>query len=155
MNVLMALEGVLRSTSGIPIREGISLYRLLCPAHRVVLCLDGPSAEVERWLHLQGLNLHDHIADDRIGLVGMDLRSRQIAVERAMGPVDLLIDPSPDRCSTGLEMGITTLLFLQPRYIRPEFQPKRDRGLRPWAQVSEALEQQRLLEQDPRLREPE
>ena len=151
----MALEGVLRSTSGIPIREGIALYRVLCSAHRVVLCLDGPSGEVERWLHLQGLTLHDHLLDDRVGLVGIDLRNRQIAVERSMGPVDLLIDPSPDRCSTGLQMGITTLLFLQPQYIRPEFQPNREHGVRPWAQVSEALEQQRLLEQDPRLREPE
>lgn len=151
MNVLLALEGVLRSATGIPIPAGIAMYRALCQAHRVVLCLDAPLAQAERWLLLEGLSAHDHAIDDSVSWPGMDLRERQIDVQRALGAVDLLVDPHPDRCAKGLQKGVTSLLFLHPQYLRPEFQPGRRRGVRTWSSIEQEIEQQARIQADARL----
>lgn len=151
MNVLLALEGVLRSATGIPIHHGMSLYWSLCSQHRVVLCLDGPTPAAERWLMLEGLTAHDHMIDASVARVGMDLRDRQSDVERSMGTVDLLVDPSPERCAKGLQKGITSLLFLHPQYLRPEFRPDSHKPIRAWSQIEAEIEQQALISRDPRL----
>lgn len=151
MNVLMSLEGILRSATGIPLGSGIALYRSLAAQHRLVLCLDGPLAGSERWLMMERIDAHDHVIDSSVARAGMDLRDRQVDVERSMGAVDLLIDPDPQRCARGLQKGVTSLLYLHPKYMRPEFQPGQRRGVRTWASIEDEIERQERIRTDARL----
>lgn len=151
MTILIACEGVLRTPVGAPIQEGITLYRAMCAVSRVVLCLDTPLPNVDRWLRDRGLTQHDHAMDSSVGYAGVDLRMRQIDIERVNGNIDLLIEPNPDRAATALQKGVTTLLFLPPKYMRPEFRPDLGRRVKPWAVIAAELEAQKEIERDSRL----
>lgn len=153
MNILLALEGVLRSTVGAPIHDGLRLYRTLCSEHKVTLALDGPMREAHQWLVVNGCDIHDDALDDFVAIEGTDLRERQIGILRARaGSLDMLIDPSPERVARGMHLGLTSLLFAHPRYARPEFQPNSFTGPRPWSEIAEELDRQAGIASDTRLR---
>lgn len=151
MTVLIACEGVLRDNVGTPIPEGISLYAMLCQGYRVTLCLDSPLPQVEHWLRVNGLDRHDHVIDTSVAYAGTDLRDRQIAVERTLSRVDMLLDPSPERVASGMRHGIPSLLFAHPRYARPEFRPDLTRKVRPWEEIAAEIDAQKEIERDQRL----
>lgn len=151
MTVLVALDGVLRTPTGAPIPEGISLYAMLCQGFRVTLCLDGPLSQHERWLLNNGFTMHDDVMDDSLAMAGMDLRDRQVDVARNLGSVEMHVDPSPERVARSFQKGIVSLLFLKPAYLRPEFRPDLAKPLRPWAAIAEEIDAQAELERDKRL----
>lgn len=151
MTVLIACEGVLRNTTGAPIPEGISLYAMLCQGYRVSLCLDSPLREVEHWLRVNGLDRHDHVIDSSVEYAGVDLRDRQIEIERISSRVEMVLDPSPERVASAMRKGIPALLFTHPRYARPEFRPDLTRKIRPWEVIAAEIDAQKEIERDQRL----
>jgi len=135
---LVALEGVLKTETGDPIPEGIKLYRILAQHYRVIITSDMSWQQTDHWLRSNLIVGYGEIYDDRYFFEGQDLRSRHLAIARAAGRVDLFIDVDADRCAEAAAMGITTLLFAHPTFIRTE------RGIRPWETLVDEVERQRL-----------
>ena len=129
----------------------MALYHALCASTRVVVCLDGPRHEAEQWLRNHGLTAHADVIDTSMAFAGTDLRERQLAVERARGGVDMLVEADPERAASALQKGITTMLFLPPNYIRPEFRPDLTRKIKPWATIAAELDAQKEIVRDNRL----
>ena len=135
---LVALEGVLKTETGDPIPEGIKLYRILAEHYRVVITSDMSWQKTDHWLRSNLIVGYGDIYDDRYFFEGQDLRSRQLAIARAQGRVDLFIDVDADRCAEAAAMGITTLLFAHPKFIRTS------REIKPWDVLADEVERQRL-----------
>jgi hypothetical protein len=135
---LVALEGILKTETGDPIPEGIKLYRILAQHYRVIITSDMSWQQTDHWLRSNLIVGYGEIYDDRYFFEGQDLRSRHLAIARAAGRVDLFIDVDADRCAEAAAMGITTLLFAHPTFIRTE------RGIRPWETLVDEVERQRL-----------
>jgi len=135
---LVALEGVLKTETGDPIPEGIKLYRILAEHYRVVITSDMSWQKTDHWLRSNLIVGYGEIYDDRYFYEGQDLRSRHLAIARAAGRVDLFIDVDADRCAEAAAMGITTLLFAHPKFIRAS------REIRSWDVLADEVERQRL-----------
>lgn len=135
---LVALEGVLKTETGDPIPEGIKLYRILAEHYRVVITSDMSWQKTDHWLRSNLIVGYGDIYDDRYFYEGQDLRSRHLAIARAAGRVDLFIDVDADRCAEAAAMGITTLLFAHPKFIRTS------REIRSWDVLADEVERQRL-----------
>ena len=135
---LVALEGVLKTETGDPIPEGIKLYRILAEHYRVVITSDMSWQKTDHWLRSNLIVGYGEIYDDRYFYEGQDLRSRHLAIARAAGRVDLFIDVDADRCAEAAAMGITTLLFAHPKFIRTS------REIRSWDVLADEVERQRL-----------
>lgn len=135
---LVALEGVLKTETGDPIPEGIKLYRILAEHYRVVITSDMSWQKTDHWLRSNLIVGYGDIYDDRYFYEGQDLRSRHLAIARAAGRVDLFIDVDADRCAEAASMGITTLLFANPKFIRAS------REIKSWDVLADEVERQRL-----------
>lgn len=135
---LVALEGVLKTETGDPIPEGIKLYRILAEHYRVVITSDMSWKKTDHWLRSNLIVGYGDIYDDRYFYEGQDLRSRHLAIARAAGRVDLFIDVDAARCAEAASMGITTLLFANPKFIRAS------REIKSWDVLADEVERQRL-----------
>lgn len=145
MLVAIALEGVLRAPIGSgPIPEGLELYRSLVTTQRVAVVLDDldqPGAAL--WLKKEGLA--DYVMLHPMRPVDED-RVAQLRRLRALGGVSMVIDPDPQAVAGAMKMGITGLLFAQPKVARPEFRPDFEREPRPWDSMVAEVEFQRTVE---------
>lgn len=136
--IFVALEGVLKTETGDPIPEGIKLYRVLAEHYRIAIASDLDINKTEHWLKSNLIVGYGEIYDDRYFFEGQDLRMRQLAIARSRGRVELFIDPDADRCAQALAMGVHTMLFASPKFVRVT------REVRPWADLSDEVERQRL-----------
>lgn len=145
---MIALEGVLRShNGGAPIVEGITLYHALCEHNTVVLATSDDRAAAEHWLMVEKLRRHVLVVDSSVAIRDNDIRAGQLRHVAGIGRrIEMLVDPSPSRCAQAMANGITTLLFSQPRYQRPEWRPDADKGMRPWGEITAELEKQAEVE---------
>jgi hypothetical protein len=134
---LVALEGVLKTETGDPIPEGIKLYRILAEQYRVVITSDMSWQATDHWLRSNLIVGYGEIYDDRYFFEGQNLRSRHLAIARAQGRVELFVDVDADFCAEAASMGITTLLFASPKFIRMS------REVKPWKELSDEVERQR------------
>lgn len=159
MLVAITLEGVLRApVGGGPVPEGLELYRALVTTHRVAVVLDDLDREgAALWLKKEGMadyvalhpqRLVDH---DMLGFErGTSLPARVSQYRRLRAQGDLMvIDPDPLAIAGALQMGITGLLFAQPKIARPEFRPDYEREPRPWNELVAEVEYQRTVESSP------
>lgn len=139
MTILVALTGVLSTDTGSPIREGRYLFDALLAARlRVVIMADMPTDKVEHWLLQQGLRGHAGVYSPSLDLGdGTPLRQRQIAVARASGHVDLVVDSDPEVIKYCLEEGVPSMLLAHPRSMRPPHRP--DRAPRTWDAIQDQL----------------
>lgn len=135
---LVALEGVLKTETGDPIPEGVMLYRILAQHYRVVITSDLSQALTDHWLRSNLIVGYGDVYDARYFFEGQDLRDRHLAIARAAGRVDLFVDVDADRCAKALSMGIPTLLFASPKFVRTS------REVRPWQELSDEVDRQRL-----------
>ena len=135
---LVALEGVLKTETGDPIHDGIKLFRILAEHYRVVICSDMSPALTEHWLKSNLIVGYGDIYDDRYSYVGQGLRSRQLAVARSLGKVELFISAHAEHCSEALSLGIPTIMFASPVFVRS------DRPVRKWGELSDEVDKQRL-----------
>jgi hypothetical protein len=91
----------------------------------------------DHWLRSNLIIGYGDIYDDRYFFEGQDLRSRQLAIARSKGRVELFIDPDADRCAEALQLGVTTILFASPKFVRTI------RKVRPWEDMRAEVERQK------------
>lgn len=151
MNILIFLDGVLRRAKDrSPIQEGTSLYKSLSEKTRVVVLAEN-KLEAERWFKENGMSQKlDDIVDYK-DKAADDQKFRQVDYCRSNGKISYVVTDDVDLAAKLLESGVTTYLFLAPRYIRPEFRPD-GRGRKSWDAVIEEIDkQQELYSEDPRV----
>lgn len=152
MSVLMFLDGVLRKNKDkSPIFEGLNLYRGMNEVNRVIiLAEDKEKADV--WFKQNTLNAK---LDDIIGpstLLSDEPQLQQVIDCQVQGKVELVVTADSDLAVKLLERGIPTLVFIHPKYTRPEFRPDAREGVRSWEAITAELDkQQGLMLEDARL----
>jgi hypothetical protein len=144
---LIAIEGVLRDSSGLPISEGVRLLSAISSAYRVALA----SRDVDDdalWLQIEGIRDHQEIVEDTPGyLRGQDHRLSQIDHLLGRGQeVTLVVDPDPGKVALVMHKGIVGVLFGHPKFSRPEYRPDHQHVVRPWDEMVAEIETQKVLE---------
>lgn len=151
MAVLMFFDGVICNHKNAPIPDGLMLYRKLNENNRVlILCKD--KEKTDHWLRQQKINKLDDLVDYNIPALGDDPEFRQVQYVRGLGPVEYVITSDPELTKKLLEVGVTTLVFLNPVYATEKFRPDSRQGVKSWADiVTEIEQQQEAYNEDPRV----
>lgn len=139
MTMVISIDGVLRTEVGDPIPQGLKLYSALVQAGRVVLSTDGTKEAAEHWLRTQLVTGYGDLLANDSAYEGEDLKIRHLKLTQAKGRIILFVDPDVDRCKAALQMGITTLLFASPKFVRTK------RQIKPWNELTEELQKQKEL----------
>lgn len=151
MAILMFVDGVLRSHTGAPITQGISLYRTLKDKTQVFLLCNHKERD-DRWLREQKINLVDDLVGPDIPMSGEWLEWRQVEYCRGRGPVDYVVTSDPELVEKLLTTGVPSLMFLQPTYISEKFRPDSREGRKSWQDIrDEIVRQQELYSEDRRV----
>jgi hypothetical protein len=148
MNVLVFLDGVMRNSSGAPVPQGVALFRAL-QAQRRALILCGHKERTEIWLRENKIVQIDDLVSANDLNIDSDLRLVEHC--RSKGPIDLVVTADLELSKELIEQGLTTILFLSPKYFRPEFRPDGARGIKSWADLQAEVDRQDdLYREDPR-----
>jgi len=149
--ILMFLDGVLRTNTGSPIYQGLAIYRLFSESNRVViLCKDKEKDDI--WLREHKINKLDDLIDHNIPSMTDFPEYRQVEYCRGQGAIELVVTSNPELAKKLLEVGITTLMFLQPAYLEEKFRPDGRQGIRSWKDIKdEIVKQQDSILEDPRI----
>jgi hypothetical protein len=156
---LISVEGVLAASldagalfpASAPIRHGIRLLAALSASYKAVLAAEEPNREhVEYWLKQQGLGDFYGVLLTRreieVEMGHTELRLSQFDYVRSLGfTLDLVIDTDPLVIREVMQRGAVGLLFAHPQYLRPEFRPDTQRGLKTWQDIERESEEQALL----------
>jgi hypothetical protein len=146
----MFVDGVLRSQTGSPIYQGLALYRMFNEDVRVVLLCDN-YAKTNKWLLEHKINKMDDLIDYNVPGVLDDPELEQVKYCRSHGKVGLIVTADTELAKKLLEIGLDTLLFLHPSYLRPEFRPDGRQGMKSWALIEEEIDKQiEMMKEDPR-----
>jgi hypothetical protein len=135
------------------IMEGVSLYKSLNETNRVIVVADDRE-RASIWMKTN--NLAKKIDDIYQTVTTVDDDARLTTVEslRSRGKVDYVLTEDPEFAKKLLENGISVLVFLNPRYTRPEFRPDGRLGAKSWTDITDELDkQQGLYDEDRRLKE--
>ena len=150
MAIVMFVDGVLRSETGSPIYQGLALYRMFNEDVRVILLTD-EREKTHRWLLEHKINKFDDLIDQNVPGVIDDPDFEQVKYCRSQGKVELVVTGDTDLAKKMLEIGLDTLLFLHPSYLRPEFRPDGRQGMKSWAAIEEEMDKQiEMMKEDPR-----
>jgi hypothetical protein len=139
MTMLISIDGVLRTEVGDPIPQGLKLYSALLASGRVVLSTDGNKAAAEHWLRTQLVSGYGDLLANDSAFEGEDLKVRHLKLLQSQGRIVLFVDPDVDRCKAAVQMGITTLLFASPKFVRTK------RQIKPWNELTDELQKQKDL----------
>lgn len=153
-NMALPVNGVLRSFTGAPIYQGIALYKLLSDSNKIFLLSTDKKID-ERWLREQKLRGYDDMIGPDVFTDLDDLLYAQVLHARnsSVGAFELAIIPDPAVAAKLLAVGVTTLLFLHPFYVKEEFRPDSRKGIRSWSEIVDELEkQQDSFSEDPRIK---
>lgn len=126
MSAIIALEGVLKTETGDPIPEGIKLFRILSEFYRIIISSDMDVKHSEHWLKSHMVVGYGELYDSSLFFEGQDLRLRHLDVAKSKGKLELFIDSDADYCAAALAVGIPTIMFASPRFVRTT------RNVRPW-----------------------
>lgn len=152
MSVVVFVDGIMRRERDQSIiMEGVALYKSLNETNRVILiCEDAERTDI--WLKTNNLAKK---LDDIVGIVDTPLdRPKLLTVEtiRSKGKIDYVVTEDTELARQLIEVGIPVLVFLNPRYTRPEFRPDGREGRKSWVDINEELDrQQGLYDDDVRL----
>lgn len=152
-NMALPIDGVLRSYNGSPIYQGLALYKLLGEANKVYLLSANKNID-ERWLREQKLRGYDDMIGPDVPQASEGLLYAQVLYARSssVGKFELAVVPDPEVAAKLLSVGITSLLFLHPAYIKEEFRPDSRKGIRSWQDIrDEIINQQDSFSEDPRI----
>jgi len=148
---LMFIDGVLRTHTHTPIYQGLGLYRLLAENNRVLLISSNKEVD-DVWLRQHKINKIDDLIGRDIPSMTDNAEFRQVEYCRGQGPVEMVITSNPVLAKDLLEVGITTMVFLQPSYVKEEFRPDSRVGRKSWEDIStEIANQQDAIAEDPRV----
>lgn len=151
MTFLMFIDGVLRTHTHTPIYQGLGLYRLLAENNRVLLISSNKEVD-DVWLRQHKINKIDDLIGRDIPSMTDNAEFRQVEYCRGQGPVEMVITSNPVLAKDLLEVGITTMVFLQPSYVKEEFRPDSRVGRKSWEDIStEIANQQDAIAEDPRV----
>ena len=151
MTFLMFIDGVLRTHTNTPIYQGLGLYRLLAENNRVLLISSNKEVD-DVWLRQHKINKIDDLIGRDIPSMTDNAEFRQVEYCRGQGPVEMVITSNPVLAKNLLEVGITTMVFLQPSYVKEEFRPDSRVGRKSWEDIStEIANQQDAIKEDPRV----
>jgi hypothetical protein len=147
----MFVDDVLRSSTGSPIYQGLALYRMFNEDVRVVLLTDDRE-KTHRWLLEHRINTFDDLVDRNVPGVLDDPDLEQVKYCRSQGKVELVVTANVELAKKLLEIGLDTLLFLHPTYLRPEFRPDGRQGVKAWAEIENEIDKQiEMIKEDPRV----
>lgn len=152
MSVVVFVDGIMRRERDQSIiMEGVALYKSLNETNRVILiCEDAERTDI--WLKTNNLAKK---LDDIVGIVDTPLdRPKLLTVEtiRSKGKIDYVVTEDTELARQLIEVGVPVLVFLNPRYTRPEFRPDGREGRKSWTDINEELDrQQGLYDDDSRL----
>ena len=152
MSVVIFVDGIMRRVRDQSIiMEGVALYKSLNETNRVILvCDDAERTSV--WLKTNNLAKK---LDDIVAVVDTPLDNPNlltIETIRSKGKIDYVVTEDTELARQLIEVGIPVLVFLNPRYTRPEFRPDGREGKKSWEIITEELDrQQGLYSEDPRL----
>lgn len=142
MHILVELDGVLKGKEDALISTGMLMYSTLTAYNRMTIMSDESEAATMRWLATNKIVDVDSVIDLTVSLEGEDLAERQINVARAKGPVDLFITSNPKHWVYAFNLGIPSVMFAVPAYLRPEFRPDAPKRVRSWDEIQEAIDKQ-------------
>ena len=147
----MFIDGVLRTHTNTPIYQGLGLYRLLAENNRVLLISSNKEVD-DVWLRQHKINKIDDLIGRDLPSMTENAEFRQVEYCRGQGPVEMVITSNPVLAKDLLEVGITTMVFLQPSYVKEEFRPDSRVGRKSWEDIStEIANQQDAIKEDPRV----
>ena len=151
MAIVMFVDDVLRSSTGSPIYQGLALYRMFNEDVRVILLTDDRD-KTHRWLLEHRINTFDDLVDRNVPGILNDPDLEQVKYCRSQGKVELVVTGNVELSKKLLEIGLDTLLFLHPTYLRPEFRPDGRQGMKAWADIEEEIDKQiEMIKEDPRV----
>ena len=147
MSVVIVVDGIIRKTRDqSPLVEGLALYQALNATHRVLLLAEDRE-KTDIWLRTNNMS---KALDDIYEI--KDSVFKTIDSGRSKGKIDFVITDDSDLAKQLLEVGIPVLVFLHPKYVRPEFRPDAREGVRSWGSITAELDkQQGLFMEDVRL----
>lgn len=156
MRILVEIDGVMRGRAEEPIATGVILVGTLTVFNQLVLMSSAPRIDTERWLDINKIVDFDDIVDTSIGLVDEELPKRQITAARSRGSIDLFITSNPTLWAFAFDLGIPSVMFGVPSYLRAEFRPDAPRAFRSWGEIEAAIEKQNTQRtQDARVKRTE
>jgi len=154
MSVLVFVDGVIRRPADHSIiLDGSAIYKSFNENYRVLLVTDDKE-KTDIWLKKQNLakKIDDivQIDDSPLG----DNAFRTVERERSKGKIDFVMTDDVELTRKLIEAGIPTLVFLNPRYTRPEFRPDTRTGVKSWEAITDEMDkQQDIYREDTRLSE--
>jgi len=152
MKILVELDGVLRDRNDQPIATGVLMVSTLIVYNQITFISSLSRERTEAWLDMHKIINYDDIIDATASLVTEELPQRQINVARATGAVDLFITANPKLWVYSFNLGIPSVMFGVPSYLRPEFRPDAPKRMRSWLEIEDAIEKQNTARaQDARL----
>lgn len=152
MAILMFVDGVLRSHTGSPSPQGMSLYRTLKDKTQVFLLCSNKKRD-DRWLKENKIVTIDDLIGEDIPMSSDWLELRQVEHCRGRGNVEYVVTADPELAAKLLEIGVTTVMFLHPIYISEKFRPDGREGRKNWATIKDEItRQQELYVEDHRIR---
>ena len=145
MSVLVFLDGVIRRRADHSIiMDGAAIYKSFNENYRVLIVTDDKE-KTDIWLKTNNLakKIDDivEIEDTPLG----DAEFYTVERERAKGKIDFVVTEDADLTKRLIEVGIPVLVFLNPRYTRPEFRPDTRSGIKSWELITEELDKQQGL----------
>lgn len=142
MQIVVELDGVLRTQDDQVIPTGILLYSTLTVYNRMTIVSSLSTEDTERWLNVNKIVDFDLIIDNSVKLQDEDLTERQISLARARGSVELFITANPKNWVYAFDHGIPAVMFGVPAYQRVEFRPDAPKRVRAWDDIVKAIEAQ-------------
>lgn len=145
LSVLVFLDGVIRRRADHSIiLDGAAIYKSFNENYRVLIVTDDKE-KTDIWLKTNNLakKIDDivEIEDTPLG----DAMFYTVERERAKGKIDFVVTEDSDLTKRLIEVGIPVLVFLNPRYTRPEFRPDTRSGIKSWGLITEELDKQQGL----------
>jgi hypothetical protein len=145
MEILVELNGVLKSDSDKPIITGVMMYAALAAYNRVTIITDMREAEAIRWMNENKVVDYDKIIDSSVYLTDEEPVKRQINYARSLGGIELFLTNNPSHWAYAFDLGIPSVMFGVPSYTRAEFRPDAPRKVRAWTDIEEAVAKQNAI----------
>ena len=152
VSILIFADDVIRNPRDqSPITSGIALYKSLNETNRVLVIAENRE-KTEIWMKTHNIAKR---LDDIVQLVDDPARETKLSTVdfiRSKTKITAVVTADSDLTKQLLEQGITVLVFLNPKYARPEFRPDGREGVKSWNAIVEELDkQQGLYSEDTRL----
>lgn len=143
MHLVVELEGVIQGPQNLtPIAEGVLMVGALSAYNQITFITEMTNAHVNSWLNENKVVDFDNVIDSSVALEGEDLKKRQLQLARANGGVGLFITSNPALWAFAFDMGIPSVMFGVPSYLRAEFRPDAPKNRRSWTEIEESIRKQ-------------